>query len=487
MKAKRVNPAVYAGLMAQAAWFAPRTAYGVAPGQDIDLTTALVPFAAGLGTGIALAGTISAIAWHHSKKSIEAESIAHAEESWFGTDTDSGYVPQHLCAPGEVPTGFVPASDETDDSASGTMPLETARERSYRASGPQSFAQAPIRTDSDDVPRISQNASESAERASQEASAPSARSFAAKVPDPAVSSSPDETTVFLQAAQQKEEAAQHAPRHGGASGGAHATEDYGDIATNYVQRLTWAERMGQRARGVRDVLSERLGMDQMDDLPVIKRADGTVGDVGTDWWERAVGKDISREFTIPVADDYSVVQPAIDDVPFQASVRASQQTFAAAARPMPDRSQIASRIATIDDALYPEQQEGDGGADKDALWASALEALDEKDPAPEAEPAFPEVVAPAAPADEDDVYEEPTATIPFRRPGGHPEVIDTESYVDYLVEDEIAKNPAFTSDHDYLKVIDGGNGKAAPSGAAKKSRMKRLRPRGSKGASANEA
>ena len=42
--------------------------------------------------------------------------------------------------------------------------------------------------------------------------------------------------------------------------------------------------------------------------------------------------------------------------------------------------------------------------------------------------------------DEPDNLEPQTAFIPFKVPGGHPGVVDTESYVDYLIEDEFSKN-----------------------------------------------
>lgn len=39
----------------------------------------------------------------------------------------------------------------------------------------------------------------------------------------------------------------------------HIATDYEDVAENYVRRETFRERMASRARGVADVLSERLG------------------------------------------------------------------------------------------------------------------------------------------------------------------------------------------------------------------------------------
>lgn len=506
MKPKRVNPCVYAGLMGPAMWLYPQTALAQTAWQDLDPQTMLVPFAAGLGCGIALAGTVSAIAWHRSKKQLEAESIARAEDSWFGTEDSPSYVPQHLCAPGEEAHPFF---EEEEEDAGRTLEFdrEEAKPERVETEGPKLRAvpTIPVVDGKDDEPKPptppaprrvspSETASVSTTMTGgfprQTAESMPYGSIASRIPDIAASASPDETTVFLQEVQKKE-ASRKGARAAQPGAAAHEAEDYGDIAENYVQRLTWAERMSKRARGVRSVLSERLAKDSMDDLPVITRADGTVGDVGTDWWEREHGKDISRDLSLPISDDYSVVQPAIDDVPFAASVTASRRSFAAeaiaqAARPRPDRSEISSRIAQIDSGLYPETQEQDG-EDKDAMWKAALDALAENDTdAPDA--GFTPVVA--APADlDDDVFDEPTASLAPQMPDA-PSPIDTESYVDYLISDEMSKNPSYArTSRDYLKVIEGGSQKKDSMAKAKKrdTKLKHLKPRGNRGRSANEA
>ena len=76
--------------------------------------------------------------------------------------------------------------------------------------------------------------------------------------------------------------------------GHHLSNDLEDVASNYVERLTFAERVASKARGVREDLGERLGVekDAFDGLPIIERADGTVGDVGTSWWNNRLGDSI---------------------------------------------------------------------------------------------------------------------------------------------------------------------------------------------------
>ncbi|GEM_PF-885388 len=528
MKAQRVNPAVYAGLLAQAAWLAPNVAWGVTAEQNIDSQAFLVPFAAGLGTGIALAGSISAIAWHHSKKNLEAESIARAEREWFGTKNGEDYVPQHLCAPGEDPIVFVPQEGDADSTAAflaalqdrpGAVPAVAAEvETAHEPEQQEAAAATQDEPDPTNPPKAPGHfASETASFSvpmtygipMETAGSMPQNDVQARMADLLSSSDPDETTVFLQEVSKKQEAAaKRAPRHA-AQGGAHATDDYGDIATNYTERKTWSERMSQRARGVREVLSERLGKDQMDDLPVIKRADGSVGDVGTDWWERAVGKDISRDLTIPISEDYSVAQDDVDNIPFRASVISNRIGFetadlAQAQRSLkaeetihvqqgsamdsrPSRASISSRIPQIDEGLYPEHREV-GETDKDAMWKSALEALDEKDPAPKPDAGFANVVTSDSTLDDDDVFEQPTAAIPFNRGIRQPQPIDTESYVDAILQDEMAKSASGASDaHDYLKVIDGGGQKPQDEAKPRKPKVRRIKKGGGTSKSANEA
>ena len=96
-----------------------------------------------------------------------------------------------------------------------------------------------------------------------------------QVDDWVKSASTDETTDFLRAAQMRSSYVKQHPKPKSAGHGAHSSDDYGDIATNYVKRRTWSQRMQERAHGVAEVLADRLGHDPMEDVPVITRADGT--------------------------------------------------------------------------------------------------------------------------------------------------------------------------------------------------------------------
>ena len=135
---------------------------------------------------------------------------------------------------------------------------------------------------------------------------------------------------------------------------AHSTNDYAQIAENYTKLLSWRERTVARAKGAAAVLLERLGQDPMEGLPIIERADGTVGDVGTAWWTKAVGEEsITRDFGITeigaeaIPDDFS--NPAAD---------------------------ISSRISYVDQGVFPEKRTVDELEHADD-WALALAAMDE--------------------------------------------------------------------------------------------------------------
>lgn len=238
----------------------------------------------------------------------------------------------------------------------------------------------------------------------------------------------------------------------------HATDDYGQIAENYVNRITFRERMARRAEGVAAALSCRIGSGMMDGLPVIERADGSVGDVGTSWWTTEVGRERIDANTGFAADE--VVQISI---PSSFSADAAR-TALEAVREQQSRSRmdIASRLAFIDEGVFPEHRSVAEAATDD--WEQALRSMEENlaaDPeTPNQDPIeFIDAVGNSETLDEPDNMEPDTSFIPFRTPAGHPEVVDTESYVDYLIEDEFGRNSskaARRTSRRYLRILEGG-------------------------------
>ena len=238
----------------------------------------------------------------------------------------------------------------------------------------------------------------------------------------------------------------------------HATDDYGQIAVNYVNRITFRERMACRAKGVAAALSGRIGSDMMDGLPVIERADGSVGDVGTSWWTTEVGRERIDANTGFAADEVAQIS-----IPSSFSAEAARTALEAARKQQSrSRADIASRLAFIDEGVFPEHRSAAEAATDD--WEQALRSMEENlaaDPeTPNQDPIeFIDAVGNSETLDEPDNMEPDTSFIPFRTPAGHPEVVDTESYVDYLIEDEFGRNSskaARRTSRRYLRILEGG-------------------------------
>ena len=229
----------------------------------------------------------------------------------------------------------------------------------------------------------------------------------------------------------------------------HAATNYEDIAENYVKRATFRERMALRAGGVAATLRDRMGANMMDGIPVIERADGSVGDVGTSWWRNAVGGDtLSR--------DADFAEQSVDlAIPSDFTMSDRDRLVTSAGLHV---SSIASRVAFVDEGAYPERRTVDDLDNSDA-WELALRSLDEKiaSVAPTQDPiGFIDSVGGPDSLDEPDNLELQTAFIPFKTPGGHPEVVDTDTYVDYLIEDEITKNSSTAVRKRFLRLLEGG-------------------------------
>lgn len=209
-----------------------------------------------------------------------------------------------------------------------------------------------------------------------------------------------------------------------------SSDDYVDIADAYVQKITLAERLNIRARGVAEVLRERFTASKMEGMPIIQRADGSVADMGENWWES-----IAQE---------SYVQ--------EVSAKASDAS----------RAQAAEDTAPAAPVAAPAQD----------LWSDALSALDDRFAeqialGPQREQAlFVDEIGDADTIDEPEGLEPNTMFMSFRPQAGHSELTDTSSYVDLLIDQEFSRNSSAAARNNvrgalrnYLKVIEGGTGK----------------------------
>lgn len=441
MTSRRANPAIYAGLAGACAWGVPTCAQALTVmGHEVPTSDPAFTFAAGCVVGAVVAGGVSAV-------------VSHA-------------------------VAFRAARDEVASA------MAAVHEPVRRTAGASASA-----------------ADETAARSAQ--SRPSAMREWEQTGNIRVQSVSD--------SEQAEAAIEDA--WSAWEAGAKASSDYVDVAEGYVRTRTFAERMSARAKGVASVLSERLGAAKMDGLPVIARADGSVGDVGESWWDEAFGADVrtvaSASFGGQSVEDTMAGNSAVlftAQTPAEAAaaraVWQSQQVGAsqgvssqqaaepqaptasqgtptprpaapasdaptvrqqAQVRPRSVRDELDARLGNPEEAFPEKKRYTDEQQD---LWAVALAALDERyeeqvnmaapAPAPASMPASAEML------DEPEGLAADTAFIPFRPQAGHPEVVDTDSYVDLLVDQELARNESASvrrlarhKIRDYFKVIDG--------------------------------
>lgn len=441
MTSRRANPAIYAGLAGACAWGVPTCAQALTVmGHEVPTSDPAFTFAAGCVVGAVVAGGVSAVVSHAVASRAARDEVASAMAA--------AHEPVRRTAGASAP-----AADET-----------AARSAQSRPSAMREWEQ----TGNIRVQSVSD--SEQAEAAIEDA-------------------------------------------WSAWEAGAKASSDYVDVAEGYVRTRTFAERMSARAKGVASVLSERLGAAKMDGLPVIARVDGSVGDVGESWWDEAFGADVrtvaSASFGGQSVEDTMAGNSAVlftAQTPAEAAaaraVWQSQQVGAsqgvssqqaaepqaptasqgtptprpaapasdaptvrqqAQVRPRSVRDELDARLGNPEEAFPEKKRYTDEQQD---LWAVALAALDERyeeqvnmaapAPAPASMPASAEML------DEPEGLAADTAFIPFRPQAGHPEVVDTDSYVDLLVDQELARNESASvrrlarhKIRDYFKVIDG--------------------------------
>ena len=234
----------------------------------------------------------------------------------------------------------------------------------------------------------------------------------------------------------------------------HEAGTYEQIAENYVNKVSFRARMAHRAQGVAATLRERMGANIMDGVPVIERADGTVVDLGASWLQQAVGKSEKSMNFITDTDSFMI--------PSDFSRTDEERLVERAAR----AQGISRRVAQIDEGAYPERKNA-RDLDETDEWIRALNSMDEHiaEQQVASRPAsFIDTVGGADTLDEPEGLEPQTSVIPFRTPAGHPEVVDTATYIDYLIEDEISKNPSPSVQRHTRRVLlllEGGTSSSA--------------------------
>lgn len=516
MTSRHTSPAICAGLAGVAAWATPTCANALTVlGQDVSRIDPGLSFAAGCIAGAVIASGTSLVV----TRMAETRRRAAVDSAGRMRGANGQAAPSAWDMSGQDATGTlssVGAGETSAAVASECQPRHAARSTQRGMTG--SWEQTGnIRVQP--APHVAAAASEGA------TAAPVANNHAA----PAASAS-GHTAPASATAQGQKGTHYTVPSHYGVMSDAEADAawnswlkgsdsiDYADVAEDYVRKITLAERMAARAKGVASVLQERLGAAKMEGLPVIARADGSVGDVGEAWWDQAFGNEV-RPATASVAGMESVNEGLADNsavlfcaqtpaaaaaakdlwvaqaaqaaarqqspAPAQAAQPASsasaqpaqpatpQPAPSASAHPAPaaveprrDREVIATRLADPAEA-FPAQGQRWSDQQQD-LWAVALAALDERTNEDIAMAAANAVPAPSPASfdeelDEVDHLEPDTIFMAFKPQAGRPDVTDTDSYVDMLVDEELARNEsksvrklAHHSIRKRFKVIDGG-------------------------------
>ncbi len=343
----------------------------------------------------------------------------------------------------------------------------------------------------------------------------------------------------------------------------HSNDDVSleQLADNYVKKEHYKQNKNIRSKGVATILAERLGFtteDFMEGIPIIERADGTVGDVGTSWWEKAVEDKKAAEGGITeffhINDDWSATSMLKD---LEAELEASKKSEPVAhdleeesliyATPEPvstftghdvSNGDMTSGFASENDFVYqpelidtefeneyyvPEEDELfvssseqnfnhnsddiDLSIDLDTspirsmtkseIWQMAIDTLNEKTPEESSSPKFEwnkaldamdknieddivahkiemeeeqdfdvenpiwfeDVIGHEESIDDPDGLEPQTDIIHFKAPYENPEVVDTNTYINYLINSErerFRSRCVKSKSRKHLRVIEGG-------------------------------
>ncbi len=380
MTSRHANPAIYAGLAGAAAWASPTCASALTVlGHDVSLSQPGVSFALGCFVGAAVACGTSAVVTHAAEARREreraeqaiAEHAAHARQAraaqFQARQAESRAYQAARTANEKLAYAEALEKKQAEAEAAARQARVACARAGQAKVGPQTTAQFVAAAKQSNAAR---NAARAAATGSWEQtgnvrvqSVPTARQ--------ARPASPSTTAEFIAgirpnaapasaakqaAAPQRAAAAQargsqpkagaapqgQAPRYtvpshygtpssgdpnnSGAwaawQAGTNANADYLDVAEAYVNRITLADRMAQRAKGVAGVLSERLGASKMEGLPVIARADGSVGDVGENWWNDAFGKEVR-----PVGEAVSGLRGVNEAMAENSAVLFTAQTY----------------------------------------------------------------------------------------------------------------------------------------------------------------
>lgn len=367
MSGMRKSPAVFAGLIGTVAFSLPLPAYALSlPFSFEDFANSpAVYFVLGCVAGAAVSGSIVYAVLKHSKNVLRDRLTRQLEEALQTQDASSattsleGVAPAVAAEPaavGEDAYG-VAASNPAErpevpapEGAEGNQPLVRTGIVELGATSPHVSLEIDRRLPhisvadfGEPVPLALPSLGEALAAGTEPASAAQGASTGSE--GLATSSAPSSRPVREQAS---------------------ASQDLGS---------TYAQREANRKRGVRSLLTERLGSNMMADLPVITRADGTVADIGTDWWNETMGNTIAHVSNDGEAEQLGL-RPADETTDLEAAALANDRL----SRQQRARA-IADRLPDFDKPLYPEapSTHADDTGEED-LFEQAMRNMDDELP-----------------------------------------------------------------------------------------------------------
>ena len=181
-------------------------------------------------------------------------------------------------------------------------------------------------------------------------------------------------------------------------GQARADEGSDNVAEVTESHPSLRERISARSSEVSSAIAAHFG-DPFEGLPIIERADGTVGDVGTGWWDQTLGSSILRvdEFNTGEIDADEIFR-RIEAIPSDAPMpKASNETENTGAVAQAEEQHIASSSEQFDQAhsasrradyisknvnevnvgVFPEHRTV-ADLEREDMWEMALKAMDER-------------------------------------------------------------------------------------------------------------
>ncbi len=232
------------------------------------------------------------------------------------------------------------------------------------------------------------------------------------------------------------------------------------------------------AQSVARRIRTRREADMMDGLPVITRADGSVADLGADWWNTSMGLGAATKVESAVSDDGDSLA-----IPSEFFAKTGKQRLVDAAREASSnnataeftKKDISERLAFVDEGLFPESHGTDGIAEDD--WASALRSMDDRFNLRQAKPKAPVYIPFSDVVGGQDTLDEPESlgssapTAPLKPLAVRPRTAGLESRVNRLVGEGLEYGLAVAktgAEGDDLRLIEGGASTTVLKRSAKK-------------------